>query len=109
MTKERKLAIEQTALVRKELQNGTDKLPASLMFSFCKSYGLDWRSDSYFCQYFGCRKCPIAGFEDCEDSLYGVLTDGHAKIAEKIKACDKIIEALQGKFKSEAWRHYNDR
>ena len=109
MTKERKLAIEQFALIRKELQNGTTKLPSSLMFSFCKSYGLDWRSNCYFCQYVGCRKCPIAGFDACEDGLYGILTDGHVETAEKVKACDKIIEALKGEYKSEAWRYYNDR
>ena len=109
MTKERKLAIEQFALIRTELQNGTDKTPASLMFSFCKSYSLGWQNDCYVCQYIGCRKCPIAGYDACEDGLYSILTDGHVETAEKVKACDKIIEALQGKFKSEAWRYYNDR
>lgn len=108
MTKERKLAIEQFALIRQELQNGTDKSPASLMFSFCKSYSLGWQNDCYFCQYVGCRKCPIAGYDACEDGLYGILIDGHAKLAEKLKACDQIIEALKGDFKSEAWRWHND-
>lgn len=109
MTKERKLAIEQFAFIRKELQNGTSKTPASLMFSFCKSYGLEWQNDCYFCQYVGCRKCPIAGYDACEDGLYSILTDGHVDNAEKVKACDHIIEALQGRFITEAWRWYNDR
>ena len=101
MTRERKLAIEQMTEVRKAIENDVNKHPASIMFEFCKKHGLVWSFDMWFCQYIGCRKCPITHPLHCEDNEYAVLTCGHATKAEKLDACDKIIQALQGKYKSE--------
>ena len=114
MTKERKAAIEQWEIIRKQLVSTGP---------FCKpESGYAWMFNCWFCQYVGspnghnmdngCRKCPLWKWADvfngefftkcdcgCSGgyiTLYSIVTGEHLDIAERLKACDLIIRALKG-------------
>ena len=119
MTKERRLAIQMWRMIREKVRRRKRPMTSFDLFhikrDFCEKYGLKWWHECWFCTYVrnnrdlhgeGCQRCPIADKTDndvmsgissgCCRGLYHDVLYGDT-VAVRVLACNKIIQALQGK------------
>lgn len=119
MTKERKLAIQMWRMIREIVRRRKNPLGIVELYEikrdFCKKHDIKWWHHCWFCQYVrhndpegdeGCQHCPIADKTDeevmagretgCCHGIYRDVIYGET-VALRVLACNKIIQALQGK------------
>lgn len=119
MTKERRLAIQMWRKIREIVRRRGRLIPSwelhLIKKEFCEEHGIKWWHNCWFCQYLrnnkeahgeGCQYCPLADKTDdavmsgsntgCGQGFYHDVLMGDT-VTIRVAACNKIIQALQGK------------